>query len=227
MIKNLDGSKLTHSYSSIKMYENCPKRYLHERINKEVKFEGNEVTRYGERVHSDLENRLLNGTPLPKETMIHEEVCARIEELTKKPTKLYLEQGLCLNANLTPTGWYDNDAWLRSILDLLIVKENSAIVIDWKTGKRRLDFTQLQLFALQVFKHYPHIKKVKASFVWLKEGAIDSETYNHSDTNLLWADILARIERINQSYITGNFPAKPSGLCPWCPAKNICEYAQL
>ena len=66
-----DRAPLTHSYSSIKMYENCPKRNLHERINKDVVFEGSEATRYGERVHSDLENRLQNAVPLPEESKKH------------------------------------------------------------------------------------------------------------------------------------------------------------
>ena len=221
-----DRAPLTHSYSSIKMYENCPKRYLHERINKDVVFEGSEATRYGERVHSDLENRLQNAVPLPEESKKHEELCVSLIELTKD-AELLAERPLCLNAILTPTTWRASDAWLRSILDVLIIKDESAIVIDWQTGKRRVAFTQLDIFALQVFKHYPHIKSVKSSLVWLKENKLDCKTYKSNDTNLMWADLLARIEKINQSYITGNFPAKPSGLCPWCPAKNICEYAQI
>ena len=36
--------KLTHSYSSIKMFEQCPKRYLHQRINKDVEDKGSEAT---------------------------------------------------------------------------------------------------------------------------------------------------------------------------------------
>ena len=173
-----------------------------------------------------MENRLLHGTALPQESSKHEQVCTTLQQLTQHAT-LLAEQKLCLNENLTPTDWWETDAWLRSILDVLIIKDNTAIVIDWKTGKRRPDFMQLQLFALQVFKHYPNVKKVKASFVWLKEGTVDSEVYSYDNTNLLWADLLARIERINQSYIKGNFPARPSGLCPWCPAKNICEYARI
>ena len=173
-----------------------------------------------------LENRLLHGTALPQDSSKHEQVCTTLQELTKDAT-LLAEQQLCLNENLTPTGWWDEDAWLRSILDVLIIKDSTAIVIDWKTGKRRPDFMQLQLFALQVFKHYPEVEKVKSSLVWLKEGKTDTETYTSNHTSLMWADLLARIERINQSYKTGNFPARPSGLCPWCPAKNICEYAKL
>ena len=220
------AEELTHSYSSIKMYEQCPKRYLHERINKDVVNKGSEATIYGERIHKQLEERLQNGTQLPKESLKHEQVCTTIESLTKK-ADLYLEEKLCLNANLTPTGWYESDAWLRSILDVLIIKDNKAIVMDWKTGKRNPDFTQLELFSLQVFVHYPNIQEVRTSFVWLKDGKTDSETFKRTDTKLMWADLLSRIDRIKQSYQKNNFPARPSGLCRYCPANKICEYARI
>ena len=218
--------KLTHSYSSIKMFEQCPKRYLHQRINKDVEDKGSEATIYGERIHKQLENRLALSEPLPKESVKYEEVCRTIEKLTEG-ADLHLEQQLCLNENLTPTGWYDNDAWLRSILDVLILRGDIAIVMDWKTGKRRPDFFQLELFALQVFKHYPTIKSVKSSFVWLKENKTDTETFHHTDSNIMWTNILSKIDKIDQSYKTNTFPARPSALCRYCPANNICEYARI
>ena len=55
-------TNLTHSFSAIKMYENCPKRYYHQRITKEVKDTGSDATIYGERVHEALEHRLKDKT---------------------------------------------------------------------------------------------------------------------------------------------------------------------
>jgi len=218
--------KLAHSYSSIKMFENCPKRYYHQRITKEVTDTGSDATRHGERIHADLEHRLVNQKPLTYDTEQYEVLCQTIEVLATGG-ELHAERQLCLNENLTPTSWYAKDAWLRSILDVLILKDNEAIVMDWKTGKRRPDFTQLQLFALQVFKHFPEIKSVKSSFVWLRDMEMDTEVFTVDKTNLMWADMLSRIERIQQSLDNDNWPAKPSGLCNWCPAKNICEYAKI
>jgi len=218
--------KLAHSYSSIKMFENCPKRYYHQRITKEVTDTGSDATRHGERIHADLEHRLINQKPLTYDTEQYEVLCQTIEVLATGG-ELHAERQLCLNENLTPTSWYAKDAWLRSILDVLILKDNEAIVMDWKTGKRRPDFTQLQLFALQVFKHFPEIKSVKSSFVWLRDMEMDTEVFTVDKTNLMWADMLSRIERIQQSLDNDNWPAKPSGLCNWCPAKNICEYAKI
>ena len=218
--------KLAHSYSSIKMFENCPKRYYHQRITKEVTDTGSDATRHGERIHADLEHRLINQKPLTYDTEQYEVLCQTIEVLATGG-ELHAERQLCLNENLTPTSWYAKDAWLRSILDVLILKDDEAIVMDWKTGKRRPDFTQLQLFALQVFKHFPEIKSVKSSFVWLRDMEMDTEVFTVDKTNLMWADMLSRIERIQQSLDNDNWPAKPSGLCNWCPAKNICEYAKI
>ena len=218
--------KLAHSYSSIKMFENCPKRYYHQRITKEVTDTGSDATRHGERIHADLEHRLINRKPLTYDTEQYEVLCQTIEVLATGG-ELHAERQLCLNENLTPTSWYADDAWLRSILDVLILKDDEAIVMDWKTGKRRPDFTQLQLFALQVFKHFPEIKSVKSSFVWLRDMEMDTEVFTVDKTNLMWADMLSRIERIQQSLDNDNWPAKPSGLCNWCPAKNICEYAKI
>ena len=218
--------KLAHSYSSIKMFENCPKRYYHQRITKEVTDTGSDATRHGERIHADLEHRLINQKPLTYDTEQYEVLCQTIEVLATGG-ELHAERQLCLNENLTPTSWYAKDAWLRSILDVLILKDDEAIVMDWKTGKRRPDFTQLQLFALQVFKHFPEIKSVKSCFVWLKDMSMDAEVFTVDKTNLMWADMLARIERIHQSVEHENWPAKPSGLCRFCPAQNLCEYAKI
>ena len=116
-------------------------------------------------------------------------------------------------------------SWLRSILDVLVLFDDKAIVMDWKTGKRRPDFSQLEMFALQVFQHYPSIKKVQSTFVWLKDMSLDSHTYSRVDTDDMWVKLLSKTERINQSFANNNWPPKPSGLCRFCPAKNICEYS--
>ena len=66
---------LTHSFSSIKMYENCPKRYYHQRIRKEVQDKGSDATIYGERIHEALEHRLESKVNLPKESEGYEVLC--------------------------------------------------------------------------------------------------------------------------------------------------------
>lgn len=219
-------TKLSHSYSALKLYDNCPKNYFHQRVEKSVKDGGNAVTAYGERVHKALEDRLGKSEPLPQETRKYEALCARIETLVTGGAVLTVEEEMTLNQHLEPTGWWDNDAWLRSKLDVLVRRGPKAHVFDWKTGKRRPDFDQLELFALQVFKHYPEIERVKASFVWLQDMRTDSESYLRSDAPALLTKVLGKVGRIEGSLEHNNWPAKPSGLCNWCPCKSFCEYAR-
>ena len=219
---------LTHSFSALKMYENCPRRYMHQRVNKEVQDEGSDASKYGERIHEALELRLRDQSPLTDETRKYESLCTAIER-ESKDGELFVEQKMTLNKNLTPTEWFAPDAWFRSVLDVLMIHENQkkAFVLDWKTGKRRPDFTQMEIFALQVFKHYPEVDSVTSALVWLRDYKMDTQVYKREQSNEMWAKIMARINRIYESLEHDTWPPKPSGLCPWCPAKHICDYAKL
>lgn len=218
--------RLSHSYSSIKLYENCPFRYFRQRIVKDVVDEGGEASKYGERIHQYLELRLKQDGLLPQEVAHYEPLCASVERIAKGG-ELHIEKELVLNDNLTPTGWWDADAWLRSKLDILVINGDEAVVMDWKTGKRNPDFFQMQIFAAQVFKHYPDVVRVKTSLVWLKTMEMDTEVYNREQVNDVWAEIMKRIQRIHKSLEFDNWPMRPSGLCRFCPARHDCPSARV
>lgn len=218
--------RLAHSYSSIKLYENCPYRYFRQRVVKDVIDEGGEASKHGERIHAFLENRLKDNADLPQEIGHYDTLCKAVETMATGG-ELHVEKELVLNDNLTPTGWWDADAWIRSKLDVLVIKGNHAVVMDWKTGKRNPDQFQMQLFAVQVLKHFPEVQHVKTSLVWLKDMSMDSEKYTRLDANALWADIMKRIQRIHTSLEYDNWPAKPSGLCRFCPARHDCDSARV
>lgn len=216
--------KLSHSFSSIKMYENCPHRYYHQRIAKSVTDTGGEASLYGERVHKFLEDRMREGKELPPDVANLEPVVQSVLNL-KGDGHLEVEREMTLTKDLSVTTWWAEDAWLRSKLDILILRDERAFVMDWKTGKRRPDFTQLELFALQVFAHYPYVESVRTGFIWIKDSAMDKEVYKRDNSSALWERLLTRIRRIEQSAEKDVWPAKPSGLCNFCPCKSFCEYA--
>ena len=78
---------------------------------------------------------------------------------------------------------------------------------------------------MQVFMHYPEVDTVKTCFVWLKETKMDSETFTRSQLPDITSKLLKRVVRIEKSLESENWPAKPSGLCRFCPARNMCDYA--
>ena len=214
---------LAHSYSALKLYENCPKQYYMQKISKEIKPSFGEASIYGNRIHEQLEMRLKVGsTTLPEESIKYEPLVAAFAAL---PGQLVAEQEFTLNKELEPTGWWDDDAWLRAKLDILIINGPDALVADWKTGKRRPDFFQMELFAILVFKMYPDVQRVKTSLVWLKTNEIDTEQYARDEAPALWEKFYSKVGRIEASLETGKWPCKPSGLCPWCPAtQRQCEF---
>ena len=201
-------------------------RYFRQRIVKDVIDEGGEASKYGERVHAFLETRLKENTLLPQEVAHYKSLCSSVERIAHNG-ELFVEKELVLTDNLTPTTWWEPDAWLRSKLDILVIGGDMANVMDWKTGKRNADQFQMQLFAAQVFKHYPEVTRVKTSLVWLKDMAMDTEVYYRSGVNTIWAEVMKRIQRINDSLEHDNWPAKPSGLCRYCPARHNCDYARV
>ena len=215
--------KLSHSYSSLKQYDICPKHYYHQRIAKDVRSEQNQASIDGERIHKHLENRIEYKVELPKE-LTHLEPAIKQLEKASEIGVLKAEMEFTLTKDLKPTRWFAQDAWMRSKLDVFLISGTSAFNFDWKTGKRRPDYDQLELFSLQIFAHYPDVEKVKSGFIWTKDAAIDQETYTREDAPKMWEKVNQKITRIEQSVETDNWPARPSGLCNYCAARNICEF---
>jgi len=219
-------TRLTHSYSSIKLFENCPLRYYEQRVTKSVVDEGGEASIHGDRVHKALEHKIKGQADLPQDMEAYEPIVNAVTSLVGNG-QLEAEQELTVSRSMAITGWWEPDAWLRSKIDVLIIKDDTdALIFDWKTGKRRVDMFQFTLYAAQVFMHYPQVQRIKATLVWLKDQKLDSETFTRADAPKLWADVLARITRIEQALAHSNWPAKPSGLCPYCPLFKTCLYAR-
>ncbi len=90
--------KLSHSYSSIKLYENCPYRYFRQRVLKDVVDEGGEASKHGERVHAYLEHRLKSNNLLPQEIAHYEPLCQSVERLAENILE-QLKEGDILNVS--------------------------------------------------------------------------------------------------------------------------------
>ncbi len=215
--------KLAHSYSAIKLFENCALRYYRQRIVKDIRDEPGEASIYGDRVHKALENRLKSGADLPDHLEFAEGYCQSIENLGERGL-LEVEKELVIDENFNEVDWWHRDAWIRFKLDALVVVGATALVFDWKTGKRRADTFQMEMFAAIVFQLYPQVQVVKTNLVWLKDKSMDTEVFKRKQAPYLWRNITAKISRIVKAYETENWPAKPSGLCGWCPARFSCDY---
>ena len=211
------------SYTALTAFETCPRRYQLTRVSKEAVESQTDATIWGNKVHTALENFAKGKAPLPPEL---EQYQPYVTKILEREGKRLIEQKMCIDKNFRPTEWMSKTAWCRGIVDIGVVGTEKAYLLDYKTGKRKVDTNQLQLFAALAFAHYPWIEKVVTGFIWLKEGKFDRETFTREQLPEIWNEFLPRVKRVELAYEQDKWPAKPSGLCRnWCPVgKALCDY---
>jgi hypothetical protein len=214
------------SYSGLTSFETCPKRYYHIKIAKDVIDAPGEAATWGSTVHKYIEDRLRDKTPLPTSVANLEALVAPIEA---KPGRKLIEYQMAVDATLAPAPWDSAAAWCRGIVDVGVVAESSdkAVLLDWKTGKRKPDSDQLMLFAALAFAHIDTLNVVKTGFVWVKSGEFDGQTFKRTEAPVIWQRFAPRVKRLELAYESGSFPPRPSGLCrKHCPVPyKKCEFS--
>lgn len=211
------------SFSALNNYQTCPYQYYRLKVKKDVKDKQNESALWGNEVHKKLDHRVGNKVALPERFKQYEKYAKPFDNAKGV---VIAEQKLTLNRDLKPTGWFSKDAWCRGIVDVTTLRADTgkAALFDWKTGKRKKDIDQLMLFAAMAFAHYPEIDKADTAFVWLKENAIDKESFTRDQEGDIWDHFNRKLRPMQMSYNNDKWPKKPSGLCKgWCPVRD-CPY---
>ena len=209
--------KTPWSFSVLSTFETCRKKYYHLKVIKDTKDGDSDAARDGKAVHTAMYNRVIKGLPLPIPMRQYEKLAARFADAKGEK---HGEMKMCLNPAFEPVDWFADDAWVRAIVDLLIVNGDTAIITDWKTGKVKLDWTQLKLAACILSRLMPEIKTFKLVFVWLRSSKISSESISHDELKNVWMELLPRVKEIEIAKQTTDFPASESGLCGWCPVTS-------
>lgn len=219
------------SYSRLSTFENCPASFDYLYVSKRVQSTTNEAADYGDRVHKVLE--AYGRGELDQSTLGVEgkQTLAKwgglVDKMLARNGEKLFEFQMAVNADLQPVDWFAKDVWIRSIADVLIIDGDTAYCLDYKTGKVRESPTQLQLFAAMVMWHYPQVNTVKTSFIWLKFDETTNAKYERRFLDPLWNALKPRLTHVQDTIDLGVFKTKPSGLCPWCAAKDICPDARL
>lgn len=222
------------SYSRLSTFESCERKFEYLYVLKSVQDSGSTATEYGTRVHSALETygkARVAGDDAAADGMraLDDETkkwYGLVDRIAAQPGDKLFEHQMAIRRDKTPCDWFDSDVWLRSIADVLVINGKKAWCFDWKTGKQKENPTQMQLFAAMTFLHFPDVEEVVTSFVWLVAGKTTNATYQRRYADSLWLSIEPRLVAVQEAVDLGVFKAKPSGLCPWCPAQDICADAK-
>ena len=205
------------SYSKMKNFETCPKQYYHVTVLKEHPFQPTAATQYGNEFHKAAELFIKNGDPIPGKFVQYTKV---LEALRDRPGEKHCELKLGLTEKLDPCGFFAKDVWFRGVIDLLIIEDNVAYVVDYKTGKsaRYADPDQLELMALMVFEHYPEVEQVKAGLLFVIAEEFIKKDYDTSTRDDQWGRWYQRYAAMEKAHELDVFNPRPSGLCrAHCP----------
>lgn len=215
---------LAHSYSGIKDFEGCPRRYHAVRILKQFKSENTEATLYGTAVHKAFEEFIRDGVPLPEQFKMFEAFVAPLKQVKGN---IYCEQKLGITANFAPCDFFDGSVWFRGVPDFLAVGKKKAWLADYKTGKsaRFADSDQLELMAAMVMAHHPQVQKVSGVLIFVVAQKVVMSDFSRDQLPNIWSKWAGRASMIESAVEHGAWGAKPSALCRFCPLTNeACEH---
>jgi hypothetical protein len=202
------------SFSVLDMFENCQKKFYHLKILKDFKDADSQASQDGKFVHDALFKRVCQDVPLPVPLRYMEAMAARFADT---PGEKHGEMKLALNDSFEARGFFAKDVWVRAVVDLLIVRDGHAILVDWKTGKKKERFDQLRLSAAVLSRFMPEVESFKLVFVWLKDNEVSIQDVQKHDLRQVWLDFMPRAAKIDEAKKTTTFNANPTPLCGWCP----------
>lgn len=226
-MSNQSAARFPWSFSRLNLWRTCPRWFGEVHVRKTVVEPPSEATDFGSRVHEHIANRITSVAPWPDECAKFADTVDLLVETIGASGERYVEHKLALDTERKPCDWMADKVWVRSVLDLLYVHGDRAIVLDWKTGKRPAEPSdQLKLFALVVFAAFPEVETVSTAFIWLRSSPICAtrEVYHRHQADAMWVEFMLQTEQLDDAVRRNEFFPRPSGLCRrWCPVVT-CEF---
>lgn len=210
------------SFSHIKSFETCPRKYDEEMVSKNYPFVESAASKYGNEVHKALELYVKDGKKLDGNMRQFKKVADKL--LSFNGEKI-AERKQALNFDREPTSYFAKDVWVRGISDLTIINGNKAKVFDYKTGSAKYpDTDQLELMALITFAYHPEVEHVRSALLFLHHSKLVPAEFHRDDIDKLWDKWDKKYKKLKAARVNKNFPPNPNGLCrKWCPVKH-CEF---
>ena len=214
---------LTWSYSSLALYQQCPKKYYHLKVAKDIKEEPGEAMTFGNEIHKIAHEYVEQDKPIPQK---YSNIEPALKSLKDMEGKKLCENKLGLTIDFKPCGFFDKNVWWRGVADIIIVQGDTILTVDYKTGTKSkyADLKQLEILALALFKHYPEVKRVKAGLLFLFADDFVKTVYSADSQAELWTGWISDVGQLETSVINNVWNAKPNFTCRgWCPVHS-CDH---
>ena len=214
------------SYSSLKLFEQCPRRYQAEKVTKEVPFTQNESALYGEQLHKAAEEYIRDGKPIdPRFEFIkpYLDKLNAIEGVKFCELKLGVKRS---DGRLVACDFFDPEVWFRGVADLVIIDGDRAWIVDYKSGKsaKYADTRQLALMAAALFLKYPIVKRIKTSLLFVVSKEFIKEDFEKEYGLSVFSELNGLLTAREAAYEADVWNPRPNGLCrKWCPVKSCAH----
>jgi len=213
------------SYSSISTFKQCPKKYYHLKVAKDVRDTGSEAMLYGNQVHKAAENFIKEGTPIPKKFEYLNPIVNSLNAI-EGDKHCELRFGISYDGEKhKETKFFAKDVWFRGIADLVIVDGEKAYLVDYKTGKnaKYADTKQLDMLAAATFTYFPNVAIIKSALAYVVSNEFIKKNHTRDEQELLYTTFDEPLEALAAAEEHDVWNAISSPLCGWCPVVS-CEH---
>jgi len=237
-----------YSFSKLGAFYHCPRKFKLQYIDKiKIPFETNIALEKGKYLHHLIECDLTNKNKDFSFELSKKEDIQKYDQIFnnfvisphysffKSLKEKYIEKGFSLKLDLSKKGKdkiipdeYESKSnknekeniLIRGFIDFLAIKDDIAIIVDWKTGKFKEDQNEMQLiiYSIWIFLKFPNVKKIEAYFYFVEHNKYVLRTYYREQLNEL---IKKMVEYIKPVENESKFDKNISPLCDWCPFKKF------
>jgi hypothetical protein len=228
-IKTKSKETFQWSFTKLRDYRTCPKKFHEVTILKKFQESKTPALDDGDRLHAAFTRRVEKNIPMPTAYQEFNDWGDEAAKIMMPGQVNMCEKEIALTRELRPTGYFDNDVWVRIKIDLLKLfphTNNQALaqVIDYKTGKPHEEIIQLALYAQGVFSSFRNVIAVRTEFWWTQIKDKTHEMFSRDDMTELWNELLPELHNMEVAQQSNNYPAKKNGLCrAHCPVIT-CEH---
>lgn len=213
-----------HSYTAIDTFHNiCPRQANERFIAKTIPYSETPAMQDGKRIHKYIEDHINGVDPLPAWMGHVVPVIESLKRYGEGATRAELKMGV--TNELAACHFFDPRVYLRGSIDLLLATNDTALIVDWKTGKKRDKELQLMLYALFAFAVLPMLQNITALNFYVKEADPFGKrfTWTRAEVPEMWRTVIPLMHEIEQAIATGRFIERPGPLCKWCPVET-CQH---
>ena len=212
------------SFSSLKTFQQCPKKYYHTKIVKDVVEPDTQATLYGKTAHTVAEEYIRDDVLVPP---TFEYMKTTLDALKKVEGEKLCELKLGLTKDLETCDFSAPNVWWHGIADLVIINREKGVAhsVDYKTSKsaRYADVKQLDIVACGLFAKFPEIQRVKSALIFVvSKEMVKAE--HHKEMMVKYLEKPSQdVARIEAAVKNGVWNPISGPLCKFCAVKS-CEY---